>query len=175
MRTETRVRGMVITVLFTLAPGVWGWSPNQVKAQTVGVPQFKYDPYWPKPLPDGWVLGSVGSVCVDARDHVFVVTRGEPAPKERNLAIPAPPVIEFDADGNVVNFRYARVDIAHFFRRVGKVGLARRRRVARAGARRRLGDRRVLLGSINEGAYRRGLRRHGCTTTSLPESHLART
>jgi len=70
---------------------------------TVEVPQFKYDPSWPKPLPEGWVLGSVGSVCVDARDHVFAVTRGQPVPKERNLAMPAPPVIEFDADGNVVN------------------------------------------------------------------------
>jgi hypothetical protein len=45
----------------------------------------------------------VGSVCVDARDHVFVLTRGQPAPKEKNLATAAPPVIEFDADGNVVN------------------------------------------------------------------------
>ena len=40
---------------------------------------------------------------VDAQDHVFVVTRGDPAPKERNLAKPAPPVLEFDADGNLVN------------------------------------------------------------------------
>ena len=103
MRMKTWARGMVIAVLFTFALGVWGWLPNQIKAQTVEVPQFKYDPSWPKPLPEGWVLGSVGSVCVDARDHVFVVTRGEPAPKERNLATPAPPVIEFDADGNVVN------------------------------------------------------------------------
>src|ERR1700760_2302171 len=100
MSTKTRVRGMAITVLFALTLGVWGWSPNQVKAQTAEVPQFKYDAYWPKPLPDGWVLGSVGSVCVDARDHVFVVTRGEPAPKERGLATPAPPIIEFDAEGN---------------------------------------------------------------------------
>ena len=73
------------------------------QSQGVETPQFRYDASWPKPLPEGWVLGSVGSVCVDARDHVFVVTRGEPAPKERNLATPAPPVIEFDADGNVVN------------------------------------------------------------------------
>jgi len=79
-------------------------SINRAPAQTtVAAPQFKYDPSWPKPLPEGWVLGSVGSVCVDARDHVFVLTRGQPAPKERNLATPAPPVIEFDTDGNVVN------------------------------------------------------------------------
>ena len=100
---RTWARGIVITALFTFALGMWGWLPNQLKAQTVEVPQFKYDPFWPKPLPDGWVLGSVGSVCVDARDHVFAVTRGEIVPKERNLATAAPPVIEFDAEGNVVN------------------------------------------------------------------------
>lgn len=66
------------------------------------VPQFKYDPFWPKPLPEGWVWGAIGSVCVDARDHVFVVTRGIVLPKERNLATPAPPVLEFDDAGNLV-------------------------------------------------------------------------
>src|SRR4030095_11994469 len=70
---------------------------------TVEVPQFKYDASWPKPLPEGWVLGAVGSVCVDARDRVFVLTRGLPAPKERNLATPAPAVMEFDADGTLVH------------------------------------------------------------------------
>ncbi len=72
-------------------------------AQAAEAPQFKYDPTWPKPLPEGWVLGAVGSVCVDARDHVFVLTRGAPAPKERNLATPAPAVMEFDDAGNIVN------------------------------------------------------------------------
>ena len=102
-KIRTWARGTLVTILFTVAPGISCWLPTQVKAQALEVPQFKYDASWPKPLPDGWVLGSVGSVCVDARDHVFAVTRGEPAPKERNLATPAPPVIEFDADGNVVN------------------------------------------------------------------------
>src|SRR4051812_40669666 len=72
-------------------------------AATAEVPQFKYDASWPKPLPEGWVFGSIGSVCVDARDHVFVLTRGQPAPKERGLATPAPAIIEFDVEGNVVN------------------------------------------------------------------------
>ena len=66
------------------------------------VPQFKYDPFWPKPLPEGWVWGSIGSVCVDARDHVFVVTRGIVLPKERGLATAAPPVLEFDDAGALV-------------------------------------------------------------------------
>lgn len=99
MRIRTWAR--FVTVLFSVALGIGGWLPTPIKAQAAEVPQFRYDPFWPKLLPDGWVLGSVGSVCVDARDHVFAVTRGEPAPKERNLATPAPPVIEFDADGTV--------------------------------------------------------------------------
>src|SRR5256885_557348 len=95
---------IIVAVAAAVVSVVISVSITRASAQTtVQVPQFKYDPSWPKPLPDGWVLGSVGSVCVDARDHVFVVTRGQPAPKERNLATPAPPVIEFDADGNVVN------------------------------------------------------------------------
>src|SRR5262245_23224501 len=83
---------------------------------TGGAPQFKYDPSWPKPLPEGWVLGAVGSVCVDARDHVFVLTRGQTAPKERNLATAAPAVMEFDVEGNLVSSwgnREAMAQTAH--------------------------------------------------------------
>jgi len=101
-----RFSGSMITVAIAMAAVsvLVSVSITGVSAQpTVEVSQFRYDPSWPKPLPEGWVLGSVGSVCVDARDHVFAVTRGQPAPKERNLAMAAPPIIEFDADGNVVN------------------------------------------------------------------------
>ena len=33
-------------------------------AQTV--PQFKVDPFWPKPLPNNWIFGQVASVAVDS-------------------------------------------------------------------------------------------------------------
>jgi DNA-binding beta-propeller fold protein YncE len=94
-------------VVFILSLGIWGSLPYEVKAQSgqqaVEAPKFEVDPYWPKPLPDRWVLGQVGGVCVDAQDHVFIVTRGILVPKEENLATPAPPVIEFDPEGTVVN------------------------------------------------------------------------
>ena len=99
----TKNRAVVIAVLLILALGIWGSLANGAKSVSGDIPQFKYDAYWPKPLPEGWVLGSVGSVCVDANDHVFAVTRGQLLPKERGLATPAPPVIEFDAEGKVVN------------------------------------------------------------------------
>ena len=98
---RTSARGIVITALSAFALGMSGWYP--LKAQTVEVPQFKYDPFWPKPLPDRWVTGNLGGVCVDAQDHVFTVNRGDLTPKEKNDATASPPVIEFDPDGTLVN------------------------------------------------------------------------
>ena len=83
------------------------------QSQTVQAPRFEVDPMWPKPLPNKWVLGNVIGVGVDARDHVFIVHRNDTfAPAEIGSAAnppiseccnPAPPVIEFDPEGNVVS------------------------------------------------------------------------
>src|ERR1019366_316444 len=54
------------------AAGMFG-APT-LRAQT-GVPKFEVDPYWPKPLPERWVTGEIGGVCIDSQDHVFVVQR----------------------------------------------------------------------------------------------------
>src|SRR4030095_7056194 len=101
-----RFSGSIVAVavaVTVVSVAISGFVTRASAQGTVGVPQFKYDASWPKPLPEGWVLGAVGSVCVDANDHVFVLTRGVPAPKERNLATPAPAVLEFDADGTLVH------------------------------------------------------------------------
>ncbi len=93
-----------------------------VAAQSVSNPPIMaVDPNWPKPLPNGWVLGQVGGTCIDANDHVFIVTRafqtggltspegvGGANPSTGALggafrSRPAPPVLEFDSAGNVVN------------------------------------------------------------------------
>jgi len=79
------------------------------------VPRFEVDPFWPKPLPNHWVLGSVTGVAVDARDHVWLVHLGMESLTPRTEAglgtnpqtaetccAPAPPVLEFDPAGNLV-------------------------------------------------------------------------
>ena len=38
-------------------------------------PSFEVDPFWPKPLPNHWVLGSTIGVSVDAQDHVWIIHR----------------------------------------------------------------------------------------------------
>ncbi|MFP6572597.1 MAG: hypothetical protein VB674_08305 [Vicinamibacterales bacterium] len=64
------------------------------------VPQFEVDPSWPM-LPNDWVLGSVASVDVDSRDHVWIYHRPRSV-DEAQQANAAPAVLEFDPEGNFV-------------------------------------------------------------------------
>src|SRR3982751_3714091 len=70
------------------------------------MPSFQVDPLWPT-MPKQWILGQVAGLAVDARDHVWIIQRpwslanDEKAPNEdAPCCHPAPPVMEFDADGN---------------------------------------------------------------------------
>jgi sugar lactone lactonase YvrE len=65
--------------------------------------RYEADLSWPKPLPNRWALGGLGGVCVDANDHVLVLNRQDVNEGDLNAARLAPPMIEFDAAGNVVN------------------------------------------------------------------------
>jgi len=91
--------------------------------KTPKVPSFAVDGSWPKmPLPSAgdwgtplviststgkpkpWSTGEVAGTCIDSRDHVFIVTRGNLVNSPETLdSVPAAPVIEFDPAGNVVN------------------------------------------------------------------------
>lgn len=77
-------------------------------------PAFEVDPFWPKPLPNHWVLGSVVGVGVDSRDHVFIIHRQAPLnerteigaatdPPTGECCLPAPYVLEFDPEGSLMN------------------------------------------------------------------------
>ena len=86
----------------------------KVRLQTVQAPRFEVDPMWPKPLPNHWIIGSAIGVGVDARDHVFIIHRGDSTLNQRtevgaNANPPigeccrsAPPILEFDPEGNLV-------------------------------------------------------------------------
>jgi hypothetical protein len=66
-------------------------------------PRYEADLNWPKPLPDRWVVGGLGGVCVDAQDHVLILNRQDLVEGELNAGHLAPPMIELDPAGNVVN------------------------------------------------------------------------
>ena len=71
---------------------------SQTKAT---VPKFEVDPGWPKPLPEGWITGRLGSVCVDSHDHVIVTNRRDITEEEQETSKQAPSVLLFDLAGNL--------------------------------------------------------------------------
>jgi len=87
-------------------------STRRVHAAGAMAPRFEVDPFWPKPLPNHWVLGQTIGISTDARGHVWIVHRPgslEPGevhattnPPISQCCVPAPPVLEFDAAGNLV-------------------------------------------------------------------------
>lgn len=66
-------------------------------------PRFEIDPWWPKPLPEGWITGQLACVYVDHSDRVLVVNRGDITEEEKETCIRAPAVMIFDLDGNLVD------------------------------------------------------------------------
>src|SRR5688572_11349521 len=65
--------------------------------------RFEIDPYWPKPLPDKWIIGRTGSICSDAHDHLVVTNRRDITAEEAETSIQAPSVLIFDLAGNLVH------------------------------------------------------------------------
>jgi DNA-binding beta-propeller fold protein YncE len=101
MKTKTRSLGTVGTcTALAIAAGIL-CSPS-VRAQS-SAPKYEIDPSWPKPFPDRWILGGLGGVCVDAQDHVFLLNRQDVLDGDLNAGHLAPPIIELDPAGNVVN------------------------------------------------------------------------
>ncbi len=76
------------------------------------LPKFQVDASWPKTLPNNWIMGQAAGVAVDAQDHIWVIQRprtltdDEKAatfnPPRTKCCVPAPPVLEFDSDGNLL-------------------------------------------------------------------------
>src|SRR5881394_1718911 len=95
--------------------GLWVGSEvlaKRAQGASVMAPRFEVDPMWPKPLPNHWILGQTIGVSVDAQDHVWIIHRaGSPeagevhattTPPTAQCCAPAPPILEFDAAGNLV-------------------------------------------------------------------------
>jgi hypothetical protein len=83
-----------------------------VEAAGVQAPRFEVDPMWPKPLPNHWVQGNTIGVSVDSKDHIWIIHRAgsleakevyaSAKPPAAECCKPAPAVLEFDEDGNLL-------------------------------------------------------------------------
>src|SRR5580693_5553238 len=75
-------------------------------------PLFRVDPYWPKPLPNNWILGQVGGMTTDAQDNIWVFQRPRSLtddekgatldPPRSKCCVPAPSVLVFNQSGDLV-------------------------------------------------------------------------
>ena len=65
-----------------------------------GLPLVEVDASWPQPLPNQWLLGQVSGTAIGPQDHLWILHRPATLGEDRRLA--APPVIEFDTQGNVI-------------------------------------------------------------------------
>ncbi|HEV3215045.1 MAG TPA: hypothetical protein VGZ27_04955 [Vicinamibacterales bacterium] len=93
---------VVASVLFVCAWAGIQPAPMSLQAQSTA-PRFEIDPYWPKPLPEGWIIGRTGSVCVDAQDHLVVTNRRDITDEEAETSKQAPSVLIFDLAGKLVD------------------------------------------------------------------------
>jgi hypothetical protein len=93
--------GIVLSVLYTA---------GTVTAQEL--PKFKVDPFWPKELPNNWIMGQVGGMAVDRHDHIWVLQRtsldtveelgAAQTPPRSQCCLPTPPVLIFDTQGDLL-------------------------------------------------------------------------
>jgi DNA-binding beta-propeller fold protein YncE len=109
---------MLAAALLGLA-GMTGEAQSQASRPQAGndhevevPPDFQVDPFWPKPLPNNWIIGQVAGVAVDKRDHIWIIHR--PAslaerqvlagrnPPQTRCCVAAPPVLVFDMSGNLL-------------------------------------------------------------------------
>ena len=93
----------------------------KVEAAGAQAPRFEVDPMWPKPLPNHWLMGNIIGVSVDSKDHIWIIHRQGSLEAMENYAVPnppggkrqqgeveseccapAPPVLEFDQEGNLL-------------------------------------------------------------------------
>src|SRR3981081_3323813 len=114
-RTRNVIIGSTLATLVAALGVGQHWLQQTAEAQakgTVQAPRFEVDPMWPKPLPNHWVMGNTIGVSADSQDHIWIIHRAGSLeakevyatsnPPSAECCVPAPPVLEFDEEGNLI-------------------------------------------------------------------------
>ena len=107
-----KVNPRIATVLALLAGVALLISYTGPGAQAQTTPRYKFDPEWPKPLPNKWKMGGVTGLAVDKDDNVWVLNRpndltdielhAEHTPPIADCCVRPPSMIHIDKNGNVI-------------------------------------------------------------------------
>src|SRR5437016_3568815 len=109
----TKIRCLVGGPTFSRLIGLWIVTACVLLgAQAQTAPKYKFDPDWPKPLPNKWKLGGVTGLAVDKDDNVWVLDRpndltdieleAELNPPLADCCVRPPSMIHIDKSGNVI-------------------------------------------------------------------------
>jgi hypothetical protein len=112
VRSNRAIAGLArAACLLTMAAALLGGAAK-APAHAADIPRFEVDASWPKPLPNNWILGQVGGITVDSEGHIWMIHRPRSltddekgaslTPPRSKCCVSAPPVLEFDADGNLL-------------------------------------------------------------------------
>src|SRR5262245_4870554 len=109
MRERTRYARMSAAAIVLCAAGVL-LVGSLARAQAP--PRYRVDPFWPKPLPNKWIMQQVPTLAVGPNDHVWVFNRSRQIRPDENGASTNPPrtdcciagpaILEFDPAGNLI-------------------------------------------------------------------------
>lgn len=103
--------GAALTIVAATVAAGARQSPAGTSSMPAGVPIFVYDPSWPQaPINTDWTFGEIGGIHADTRGSIWVIQRPwtvfgrelGAARGQSECCRAAPPVIEFDATGKVV-------------------------------------------------------------------------
>jgi DNA-binding beta-propeller fold protein YncE len=105
-KTLTSLAMVIATAALAAGAAVAQQAPRAGAA-----PRFEPQPFWPKPLPGNWVLGQVAGIAVAPNDRIWIIHRpssllddekgAQKNPPETKCCTAAPPVMEFDTEGNL--------------------------------------------------------------------------
>lgn len=126
MRRRLLGLGAALTALLAVL-GIWQLQMGTAQANRSDRPGFSVDPFWPKPLPHQWQIGQVPGIAVDKDDNIWIVQRprtltsdergasdfepgtgavldgaARPQGSISDCCLPAPSVMQFDPQGNLL-------------------------------------------------------------------------
>ncbi len=115
MRKRNLTYGLALIGMIAVLACAADVMDDMAAAAPGDVPLFQVDPFWPKPLPNHWLMGATIGVAVDSNDTIWLVHRNTPDqfvarteigmttdPPVASCCQPAPPVLNFDQDGNLL-------------------------------------------------------------------------
>jgi hypothetical protein len=109
MNSDRSVRSLAFVALAGLCLLVLSAA---LAAQQTAAPKYRFDPDWPKPLPNNWKMGGVTGLAVDKDDNVWVLDRpndlrdmelkAELTPPTADCCTRPPSMIHIDKNGDVI-------------------------------------------------------------------------